>query len=290
MSILNELGITDMGDRLRGLTTETNMKHNNFNISCGCATADQLISGLNAGRLDNEGNEGKYGGALDVVHVNNFYLNEEISVPLSVIDSYRVKDIEYGEEYNLLKNQNLLSPEERKKAYSGEEDHIKCGRFPHLKDCDCKYPCALLLPKIHPLEVIDKVFVGPIETALKTKELIFMKITHILNLSNIAYYKRNKYFQYFDICINDVHTENAIKFFKITNRFIAEALNSGGKILIHSENGISRCWVFLMAYLIGRKGMIFTDAYKLVRDKFHHVEPNDNFLTQLKHYDLKVNF
>ena len=44
-----------------------------------------------------------------------------------------------------------------------------------------------------------------------------------------------------------------------------------------------------MAYLIGRKHMTFNQAFELVKSKFIHVEPNDNFLTQLKHYGLKVN-
>ena len=44
-----------------------------------------------------------------------------------------------------------------------------------------------------------------------------------------------------------------------------------------------------MAYLIGRRGYKFTEAYDKVREKFGYAEPNDNYLTQLKHYDLEVN-
>jgi hypothetical protein len=44
-----------------------------------------------------------------------------------------------------------------------------------------------------------------------------------------------------------------------------------------------------MAYLIGRKGLKFSEAYEKVKEKFKKAEPNDNFLTQLKHYDLEVN-
>lgn len=287
MDMLNSLGISDMGDRLRGLTNETNMQHNNFNISCGCGAADKILNGSGTGRKSLNDNEDEEVTEVELIRIPNFYLTEDLSVPN--LDAYRTQIIDYGNEYGLMKNLQLLTPEERKKAYNAEEDNIYCGRFPHLSDCGCKFPCSLILPKIHPVEVLDNIYCGPLETALKTKELLYLKITHILNLSCIAYYKRNKYFQYFDIFINDVHTENAIKYFKITNRFIDNALKSGGKILIHSENGISRCWVFLMAYLIGRRSMIFSDAYELVRSKFHHVEPNDNFLTQLKHYDLKVN-
>ena len=288
MSMLKELGISDIGDNLRGLTSSTNMNYKNFNISCGCDAADQLINGLGDHQEFIEGKSKEEGeNTLGHARVAHNYLSQEIIVPS--LEPYRYQEVVYGDEYNLTKNNKFLSYEDKKKAYNGEEDHIFCGRFPHLPDCGCKYPCSLLLPKIHPIEVVENIFVGPLEVALKTKELLFLKINYILNLSCVAYNKRMKYFKYYDIFINDNHTENAIKYFKITNRFIDDAVLSGGKVLIHSENGTSRCWVFLMAYLIGRRHMTFNVAYDLVRSKFSHVEPNDNFLTQLKHYDLKVN-
>ena len=275
MNMLKDLGISDLGGNLRGATNSTNMHHNNFKISCGCPEADQMLTNNNdSPREDVKENEEEEN-TLGYARVVHNYLQQEIIIP--TLEPYRTKEIDYGDEFDLTKTNRFLTYEEKKSAYSGEEDHIFCGRFPHLSDCGCKYPCSLLL------------YVGPLEAVLKTKELIFLKIKYILNLSCVSYNKRIKYFKYYDIFINDNHTENAIKYFKITNRFIDDAINSGGKILIHSENGISRCWVFLMAYLIGRRHMTFNQAYELVKSKFGHVEPNDNFLTQLKHYDLKVN-
>ena len=275
MAMLKELGISELGDNLRGLTSSTKMHYNNFNISCGNPIADQILSGNNeskSGIEEQKNQDEEEQNTLGYARVTHNYLPQEIIIP--TLEPFRTQEIDY---------------EDKKKAYAGEEDHIFCGRFPHLNDCGCKYPCSLLLPKIHPIEVIENIYVGPLEAVLKIKELLFLKIKFILNLSCVSYNKRIKYFKYYDIFINDNHTENAIKYFKITNRFIDDAVNSGQKILIHSENGTSRCWVFLMAYLIGRKHMTFNIAYDLVKSKFDHVEPNDNFLTQLKHYDLKVN-
>ena len=286
MSMLKELGISDIGDNLRGFTSSTNMHHKNFNISCGCDVADQILSNEIQNERENKGEDGEES-TLGYARVIHNYLPQELVVPS--LDPYRTQEIDYNNEFDLTKQNRFLTYEDKKKAYNGEEDHIFCGRFPHLSDCGCKYPCALMLPKIHPIQIDENIYVGPIETVFKTRELIFLKIKNILNLSCVSYNKRIKYFKYYDIFINDNHTENAIKYFKITNRFIDDAVNSGGKILIHSENGISRCWVFLMAYLIGRIQMTFNQAFELVRSKFNHVEPNDNFLTQLKHYDLKVN-
>ena len=286
MSMLKELGISDIGDNLRGFTSSTNMHHKNFNISCGCEVADQILSNEMKNERENKGEEEEEN-TLGYARVVHNYLPQEIIVPS--FDPYRTQEISCEDEFDWSKQNRFLTYEDKRKAYNGEEDHIFCGRFPHLNDCGCKYPCSLILPKIHPVQIDENIYVGPLEAVFKTRELIFLKIKYILNLSCVSYNKRIKYFNYYDIFINDNHTENAIKYFKITNRFIDDAVNSGNKILIHSENGTCRCWVFLMAYLIGRRQMTFTQAYELVKSKFNHVEPNDNFLTQLKHYDLKVN-
>ena len=265
MSMLKELGISDIGDNLRGFTSSTNMHHKNFNISCGCEVADQILSNEMQNERENKDEEGEEN-TLGYSRVIHNYLPQELII--QSLEPYRTQEINYDDEFDLSKQNRFLTYEDKKKAYNGEEDHIFCGRFPHLSDCGCKYPCALLLPKIHPIQIDDNIYVGPIETAFKIKELIFLKIKYILNLSCVSYNKRIKYFKYYDIFINDNHTENAIKYFKITNRFIDDAVNSGAKILIHSENGISRCWVFLMAYLIGRRQMTFTQAFDLVKSKF----------------------
>ena len=47
MAMLKELGISELGDNLRGLTSSTKMHYNNFNISCGNPIADQILSGNN---------------------------------------------------------------------------------------------------------------------------------------------------------------------------------------------------------------------------------------------------
>ena len=285
MSTGNDFGISEIGNQIHGLT-QSAYNSNNVLVSSDLQLGDKANSNQNPQiyRIieDDEHKKNEHN-----VHIDHFYINENIIVP--DLEPYRYSEVVYGDEYELTKNNKFLILEERKKAYNGEEDHIFCGRFPHLTDCGCTYPCSIIIPKVHPIEVIDNIFCGSIEVAYKTKELLYLKIKNILNLSCVAYNKRIKYFHYYDIYINDNNTENVIKYFKITNRFIEQSIQNGGKILIHSEKGKCRCWVFLMAYLIGRRHMTFNIANDLVKSKFNYVDINDNFLTQLKHYDLKVN-
>ena len=220
------------------------------------------------------------------IRINHLYIHEPLN--FNSLDHFRTLPLEYDHKESPIKK-GYLTEDERKRLYDGKEDNKPCGRFCHLNYCGCPLPCSLILPKIEPIEIIPNLYGGPIECAYKTKELLGLDITYILNLSCTEYYKRNNYFKYMNIFINDSHTENAIKFFKITNRFIHNALEAGQKVLVHSVNGKSRCWVFIIGYLIGRKNMKFHEAIEKVREKFPKIESNDNFYTQLKHYDLETN-
>lgn len=109
-----------------------------------------------------------------------------------------------------------------KNPYAGEEEEIVCGRFPHMDTCDCDIKCYIALKEINLFEVYEGIIMGPYQAAFKTKQLIEMGVTHILNVTCREYTKRRKYFKYLDVQIYDSHNEDAKKHFRITNRFIDE--------------------------------------------------------------------
>ena len=119
---------------------------------------------------------------------------------------------------------------------------------------------------------------GPFQSAFKTSDLIESGVTHILNVTCKAYTKRYRYFKYLDLHIYDEPQENAKKYFRITNRFINEALNNGGKVLVHSIEGKSRCATFILAYLIANHGFKLRDGLQLLRQFVGEVEPNEGFM------------
>ena len=100
----------------------------------------------------------------------------------------------------------------------------------------------------------------------------------MLNVTCKAYTKREKYFKYLDLQIYDEVQEDAKRYFRITNRFINEALRSGGKILVHSIDGRSRCATFILAYLICNEGIKLKDGLALLRQYVGEVEPNEGFM------------
>lgn len=66
--------------------------------------------------------------------------------------------------------------------------------------------------------------------------------------------------------------------------------DSGGKatVLVHSYYGMSRSAAIIIAYLMKEKGMSLKDAYQLLKERHSTVNPNDNFVVQLIHYEQEL--
>jgi protein-tyrosine phosphatase len=129
---------------------------------------------------------------------------------------------------------------------------------------------------------------GPYQAAFKTKEMIDLGITHVLNVTCKAYTPRKKFFKYLNIDIHDDSKEDAKKHFRATNRFINECLAEGGKLLVQSVEGKSRAPTFILAYMINRDRFKLRDCLLGLRQFVGEVEPNEGFMAQLAQYDLEL--
>ena len=160
--------------------------------------------------------------------------------------------------------------------------------------CACDIQCQIALREINLFEVYPGIIMGPYQAAFKTKQLLELGVTHVLNATCREYTKRPKYFKYLDVQIYDTHAEDAKKHFRVTNRFIEEARRGNpsgvgeGKVLVHSVQGKSRAATFILAYLIGREKMKLKDGITLLRQYVPEVEPNETFMQQLAEYDLEI--
>lgn len=75
----------------------------------------------------------------------------------------------------------------------------------------------------------------------------------------------------------DVPWENLSKHFAAGNRFIKEALSSGGTVFIHCYAGISRSAAMLIAYLMAEHHMNMFQAMSLVKSRRSVIFPNPGF-------------
>nr|KAF6502893.1 serine/threonine/tyrosine interacting protein [Molossus molossus] len=147
--------------------------------------------------------------------------------------------------------------------------------FPSLPQCkedaeEWTYPMRREMQ-----EILPGLFLGPYSSAMKSKLPILQKhgITHIICIrQNIEanFIKPNfqQLFRYLVLDIADNPVENIIRFFPMTKEFIDGSLQTGGKVLVHGNAGISR-----------------RDAFAYVQERRFCINPNAGFVHQLQEYE-----
>ncbi|RGB39958.1 dual specificity phosphatase, partial [Rhizophagus diaphanus] len=88
--------------------------------------------------------------------------------------------------------------------------------------------------------------------------------------------------------VKDRPEENIEKFFNVSNKFIYDAKQDGGRVLVHCWAGVSRSASLILAYLMNQYGCTYNRALNYVKKKRSIVEPNWGFCLQLSKYELEL--
>nr|XP_033808069.1 serine/threonine/tyrosine-interacting protein isoform X2 [Geotrypetes seraphini] len=141
-------------------------------------------------------------------------------------------------------------------------------------------------------EILPGLFLGPYSSAMKSKLPILQKcgITHVVCVrQNIEanFIKPNfeQLFRYLVLDIADNPVENIIRFFPMTKEFIDGSLQTGGKVLVHGNAGISRSAALVIAYIMETFGIKYRDAFTYVQERRFCINPNAGFVHQLQEYE-----
>lgn len=118
---------------------------------------------------------------------------------------------------------------------------------------------------------------------MKTKSLLELGITHILNITSKEYTKRAKYFEYLSIDLHSNTEEDVKKFYRLTNRFIKSAVSKRGKVFIHASD-LQLAAVVAMGYLIGVTKIPMKQSLQQVLQAKIEIAPH--FMKQIESYDL----
>uniref|UniRef100_A0A8C1W4M0 Serine/threonine/tyrosine interacting protein n=2 Tax=Cyprinus carpio TaxID=7962 RepID=A0A8C1W4M0_CYPCA len=135
-------------------------------------------------------------------------------------------------------------------------------------------------------EILPGLFLGPYSAAMKSKLSMLEKqgITHIVCVRQdieANFIKPNfpHKFRYLVLDIADNPVENIIRYFPMTKEFIDGCLETGGKVLVHGNAGISRRYI-VQIYLLS-----YRDAFSHVQERRFCINPNVGFVHQLQEYE-----
>jgi len=134
--------------------------------------------------------------------------------------------------------------------------------------------------------------------ASNLEELQTNKITHIINITDIIENYFENHFKYLKISIPDSHNITITDYFPTTFEFIDNAINNGGRVLVHCFAGKSRSASIIIGYLMKQEKInfegetpltptplqAFENALQIVQRIRPCVEPNLAFCTQLCQY------
>lgn len=142
---------------------------------------------------------------------------------------------------------------------------------------------------VTPAAILPRLIVGSQDVAMELKVLHNFNVTHILNVGyGIANFFETD-FVYKNIEILDVPECNIRLVFDECFQFIDEG-QKDGCVLVHCNAGVSRAPTIVIAYLMNRNHMRFTEALQLVKSVRPSIRPNDGFTKTLQAYDRELFF
>lgn len=130
------------------------------------------------------------------------------------------------------------------------------------------------------MEIGPGLFLGSIHAAFNLEGLKDTKIMHIVNLAG-SYATFPQDFVYLCLSIRDKDHSNLLSCLPLALLFIDYGTRAGG-VLIHCAGGRSRSPALVIAYLMSRRNMSFTEALDVVRAARPVISVNQGFEAQLR--------
>jgi protein-tyrosine phosphatase len=132
-------------------------------------------------------------------------------------------------------------------------------------------------------EIVPGIYLGNFRVANSYTLLKAIGITHVLN----AAIEHPNYFEHTDIeykylPLQDHPNENISQFFADGIKFIHDAIQTRGKVLVHCHAGISRSTTMLTAYLVKKYNKHPNDVLRYIKDIRSIIQPNEGFIDQLR--------
>ena len=141
-----------------------------------------------------------------------------------------------------------------------------------------------------PNQINSYIWIGSMDDAKNTQNLINLGITHILNTAKQVEpdEKTEELFIYKKISIMDTPDEDLLAILPEAFEFIQSVKSSGGTILVHCVAGISRSVAIVAAWLMEHEHAHLKYVMELIRQRRPIALPNTGFRLTLAHREIEI--
>ncbi|KAI9091117.1 hypothetical protein DFS34DRAFT_653703 [Phlyctochytrium arcticum] len=129
--------------------------------------------------------------------------------------------------------------------------------------------------------VFPNLFLSSCESATHQPTLSELGITHVVSIGLGFTPLFPKTLQYLILEVEDEEKALIIQHFDISNKFIHDALESNGRVLVHCVAGVSRSATLVLAYLMSHQNYSYQAALDYTQSRRSCVSPNPGFQRQL---------
>uniref|UniRef100_A0A8D2ZHQ1 Dual specificity protein phosphatase 5 n=1 Tax=Scophthalmus maximus TaxID=52904 RepID=A0A8D2ZHQ1_SCOMX len=139
-----------------------------------------------------------------------------------------------------------------------------------------------------PVEILPFLYLGSAYHASRQDYLSDLHITALLNVSRRDMQPAKGHYDYKWIPVEDNHMADISSHFQEAIEFIDHVKQSGGKVLVHCEAGISRSPTICMAYIMRTQQLQLDAAFDIIKQRRDVVSPNFSFMGQLLQFESEV--
>ncbi|XP_037068202.1 probable rhodanese domain-containing dual specificity protein phosphatase [Pollicipes pollicipes] len=140
----------------------------------------------------------------------------------------------------------------------------------------------------YPSLVEDDLMLGRADQATNPNVVYDMRISHIVNLLDMSQLKVFSHVSYLLVPLGDSEDQELLSVLPRIFKFITDALETGGRVLIHCDQGVNRAAAVTLAYLMADKGCTLEDAYFFLESLRPTIQPAYHFLKQLTNYEAEI--
>ncbi|XP_078134846.1 dual specificity protein phosphatase 5 [Sander vitreus] len=139
-----------------------------------------------------------------------------------------------------------------------------------------------------PVEILPFLYLGSAYHASRQDYLSDLHITALLNVSRRDLQPAKGHYDYKWIPVEDNNMADISSHFQEAIDFIDHVKQSGGKVLVHCEAGISRSPTICLAYIMRTQHLRLDAAFDIIKQRRAVISPNFSFMGQLLQFESEV--